>query len=170
MDKKRELQKIATQIKKSKCPLSKTANNPVPGEGPANARILFIGAAPGRMEDLTGRPFVGRAGKFLTKLLDEIGLRRENVFITSIEKHFPPKNRPPKKKEIEACKPYLLQQLKIINPEIVVLLGKTAETVKNEKILKNKKVLITAHPSAGMRFPKIAGKMRKDFQKLKQML
>ncbi|HLF54969.1 MAG TPA: uracil-DNA glycosylase [Candidatus Nanoarchaeia archaeon] len=170
MDKKRELQKIATQIKKSKCPLSKSSTNPVPGEGPANAKIMFIGAAPGRMEDLTGKPFVGRSGKFLTKLMNKIGLRREKVFITSVEKHFPPKNRPPKKKEIETCKPYLIRQLEIISPEIVVLLGKTAETVKNEHILKNKKILITAHPSAGMRFPKIAQKMRKDFQKLKQML
>ncbi len=170
MDKKRELQQIATQIKKSKCPLAKSATNPVPGEGPANARIVFIGAAPGRTEDLTGRPFVGRAGKFLTKLLKQIGLERKDVFITSVEKHLPPKNRPPKKNEIDACKPYLLQQLKIINPEIVVLLGKTAEKVKNEKILKGKKVLITAHPSAGMRFPKTGAKIRKDFQKLKQML
>lgn len=171
MNKKNALAKLAKQIKKDKkCPLSKTAKNAVPGEGAANAEIMFIGVAPGRMENLTGRPFVGRAGKFLTKLMKQIGLKREEVFITSVEKYFPPGNRPPKPNEIKACKPYLMQQLRIINPRIVVLLGKVAEKMKNEPILKNKKVIITAHPSAGMRFPKMNAKMKRDFQKLKALL
>ena len=171
MNKKEALARLANQIKKDKkCPLSKTAKNAVPGEGSANAEIMFVGVAPGRMEDITGKPFVGRAGKFLTTLLKQIGLKRKDVFITSVEKFFPPGNRPPKPKEIKACKPYLIEQLKIINPRIVVLLGKVAEKMKDEPILNNKKVIITAHPSAGMRFQKIGAKIKRDFQKLKALL
>ena len=154
----------------TKCRLCKHAQHGVPGEGPANAKVFFIGQAPGAQEDKTGHPFVGRAGKYLTKLMEEIGLHRDEVFITSTVKHFPPKNRAPKTDEIKACKPYLLRQLAIIKPQIVVLLGKTAENIKNEPILKGKKVITTAHPSAAMRFPKMAEKIRKDFLKLKRLI
>ena len=142
----------------------------MPGEGPENAKVFFLGQAPGKMEDETGHPFVGRAGKFLTQLIEEIGLHRDEVFITSMVKHFPPGNRPPKSDEIMACKPYLLRQLAIIKPKIVVLLGKTAETIKNEPILKGKKVIVTVHPAAAMRFPKMAKKIKQDFQQLKLLL
>ncbi len=153
-----------------KCRLYKHATHGVPGEGPQKAKVFFIGQAPGRTEDLTGHPFVGRAGKYLTALIEEIGLRRDEVFITSVVKHFPLANRTPKPDEIMACKPYLIRQIAIIKPKIVVLLGKTAETIKNEPILKDKKVITTVHPSAAMRFPKMAAKIRRDFQRLKQLL
>jgi DNA polymerase len=151
-----------------KCPLYKHALHGVPGEGPANAKIFFIGQAPGANEDKTGRPFVGRAGKYLANMIESIGLKREEVFITSSVKHFPPKNRPPIEKEIHACRPYLLRQLAIIKPEIVVLLGKTAEGIKPS--LNNKHIIVTVHPSAAMRFSKMAERMKKDFQQLKKLL
>lgn len=154
-----------------KCRLYKQAKHGVPGEGNFHAKVFFIGQAPGAEEDKTGKPFVGRAGQFLTKMLGEIGLKRQDIFITSTVKHFPPKNRMPKPDEIHACKPYLLRQIHLVNPKIVVLLGKVAENnMKNEPMLKNKKVLVTVHPSAAMRFPKMAVKMRKDFRQLKSLL
>ncbi len=104
--------------------LAKTATNIVPGEGDPDADIVFIGEAPGRKEDLSGKPFIGAAGKFLTELLDGIGLKREDVFITSIVKYRPPNNRDPKPSEKEESWPYLLRQLRVISPKIVVTLGR----------------------------------------------
>ena len=166
------LRKISAEIRKcKKCRLYKHARKAVPGEGPANAKVFFVGQAPGVAEDRTGRPFVGRSGKFLDKLLRSAGLKRQQVFITSVIKHFPPRNRTPKKDEIKACKPYILQQLKLVNPKIVVLMGKVAQnTLRNEPVLKGKKVIKTAHPAAGRRFPKIGKKMEKDFAKLKKLV
>ncbi|VVB80846.1 Uracil DNA glycosylase superfamily protein [uncultured archaeon] len=149
-----------------KCNLYKNAVHAVPGEGPANAKVFFIGQAPGETEDKTGHPFAGRAGKYLTRMMEDIGLHRDEVFLTSTIKHFPPKNRAPKPEEIKACKPFLLRQLAIVKPEIVVLLGKTAESTK----IKAKHVIVTVHPSAAMRFPKMAKQMKKDFQRLKRLL
>ena len=152
----------------TKCRLYKHAQHGVPGEGPANAKVFFVGQAPGAFEDKTGHPFVGRAGQYLTKMIEEIGLHRDEVFITSTVKHFPPGNRAPKPDEVSACRPYLLRQLAIVKPKIVVLLGKTAETIKNE--IKGPKIITTVHPSAAMRFPKMAVQMKKDFQRLKRLL
>jgi DNA polymerase len=166
---KDSLKIIAQEVSEcNKCPLYKDACNGVPGEGPINAKIFFIGQAPGANEDKTGRPFIGRAGKYLTMMIESIGLTREEVFITSTVKHFPPKNRPPKEQEIRACRPYLLRQLALIKPEIVVLLGKTAECIK--PFLKSKHIMVTVHPSAAMRFAKMAVRMKKDFQQLKKLL
>ncbi len=108
------------------CPLYKGTNHAVPGSGSAGADVMFIGEAPGRKEDQTGEPFVGAAGKFLNVMLESIGLRRDDVFITSIIKHRPPDNRDPKPAEIKACVPYLLEQIKLIRPKIIVLLGRHA--------------------------------------------
>jgi DNA polymerase len=168
---KDSLKIIAQEISTcTKCPLYKNTQHGVPGEGPQNAKIFFIGQAPGAQEDKTGRPFVGRAGKYLNKMMEEIGLSRHDVFITSAIKHFPPENRAPTENEIAACKPYLIRQLEIVNPKIVVLLGKTAESIKNEPILKNKQVITTVHPSAAMRFTKMSARIKKDFQQLKQAI
>jgi len=166
------LRKISAEIRKcKKCRLYKHARKAVPGEGPAKAKIFFVGQAPGNAEDKTGRPFVGRSGNFLDKLLRSAGLKRKNVFITSVVKHFPPRNRTPKKDEIKACKPYIIRQLKLVNPKIVVLLGKVAQNaLAGEPVLKGKKVVKTAHPAAGRRFPKIGDRMEKDFAKLKKLV
>lgn len=154
----------------TKCRLHNTATNGVPGEGPTNADIFLIGQAPGREEDKTGRPFVGRAGQLLNGLLKDIGLPREQVFITSVVKHFPPNNRAPRKDEIHACKPYLLRQLTIVKPKIVVLLGNTAQqALKDEPALANVRVLPTVHPAAAMRFPEMKKRITQDFKRLKHL-
>ncbi len=108
------------------CPLRLTAQHAVPGEGSPDAGLFFIGEAPGRQEDATGKPFVGAAGKVLTELLTLLRLTREDVFITSIEKFRPPNNRDPKAKEIMACFPYLEQQIAVIQPKVIVTLGRHA--------------------------------------------
>lgn len=105
-------------------PLKSTATNVVPGEGNPDTDILFIGEAPGKNEDLQGRPFVGAAGQLLNKLLESIGLKREDVFIANIIKHRPPNNRDPLPDEIAAYSPWLAEQIKIIDPKLVVTLGR----------------------------------------------
>lgn len=107
-----------------RCGLYKNASRAVPGEGNPQADIMFIGEGPGFNEDQTGRPFCGAAGKFLTQLITSIGLKREDVYITNIVKHRPPDNRDPLPAEIEACKPWLDQQLEIIKPKVIVTLGR----------------------------------------------
>jgi DNA polymerase len=109
-----------------RCPLSQTRTRAVPGEGPVDAAIMFIGEGPGANEDRTGRPFVGAAGQFLEGLLASIGLTRYDVYITNVVKCRPPNNRDPLPNEIDACKPYLVHQLKIIDPELIVTLGRFA--------------------------------------------
>jgi uracil-DNA glycosylase family 4 len=107
----------------TKCGLWRSRKNAVPGEGSAQAKIVFIGEAPGSSEDIEGRPFVGAAGKFLGTLLSEIGLSREDVFICNVVKCRPPRNRVPKPLEVETCTTYLERQIKIIKPEFLVTLG-----------------------------------------------
>lgn len=109
-----------------KCILSKERKNAVPGEGNLKAELMFVGEAPGRDEDIQGKPFVGRAGQLLTKIINAMNFRREEVYITNVVKCRPPKNRNPRKVEIEECKEYLLQQIKLVNPRVIVTLGKVA--------------------------------------------
>ena len=106
------------------CPLCKTRRNIVPGEGNPHAEIMFIGEAPGAREDEFGRPFCGPAGKFLDQLLDSIGLQRADVYIANTLKCHPPANRDPLPEEKSACRKYLEEQIAIINPKIVVTLGR----------------------------------------------
>jgi DNA polymerase len=152
------LEEIGFQVQTcKKCRLWQTSTQGVPGEGSAIAKIMFVGQNPGFEEDKTGRPFVGRAGKFLTKTLAEYGITREEVYITNIVKHTSPENRKPYPDEVTACLPYLTQQIAIIRPKIVVLLGASAkETPRVENI----KYFEIIHPSAAMRFTK----MREKFQ------
>lgn len=107
-----------------KCALSEKRTNAVPGEGSPTADIMFIGEGPGFNEDRDGRPFVGRSGRFLDEMLAEIGLRRQDVYITNVVKCRPPSNRDPLPSEIEACNPYLDAQIEMIGPTVVVMLGK----------------------------------------------
>jgi DNA polymerase len=125
-DKQAKLDQIAAEIVKNNvCPdLAKTAKHLVFGEGNPDANVMFIGEAPGKNEDLTGKPFVGAAGRFLSELLESIGLKREDVYITSILKYRPPNNRDPKPDEKDAFWPYLLAQLEIIRPKLIVVLGR----------------------------------------------
>jgi DNA polymerase len=122
-----ELEKIADETRRCrKCPLGSLRTNAVPGEGKPNARIFFIGEGPGADEDAQGRPFVGRAGKLLDKVIKACGLKRSDVFIGNILKCRPPENRDPRAEEIINCFPYLQRQIEIINPEIIVALGAPA--------------------------------------------
>ncbi|MBI5355292.1 MAG: uracil-DNA glycosylase [Candidatus Aenigmarchaeota archaeon] len=105
------------------CPLSKSRKNAVFGDGPHDARIVIVGEAPGRDEDEQGRPFVGMSGRELTKMLDEVGIRREEVFITNTVKCRPPDNRKPSANEIEACRQHLAAQLSSIKPALICTLG-----------------------------------------------
>jgi len=132
-----------------KCRLWQGAKHGVPGEGPINAKVMLVGQNPGAEEDETGRPFVGRAGKFLTKVLAENGITRDDVFITNIVKHVSPKNRKPFSDEVAACLPYLQMQISVIKPKIIVLLGASA---KDTPRLEGIEYLEVIHPSAAMRF------------------
>ena len=119
-----ELEKITAQVQLCrKCQLSSQRTNAVPGEGNLNARIVFVGEGPGADEDAQGRPFVGRAGKLLDKIINAMGLDRGDVFICNILKCRPPGNRDPRPEEITNCLSYLQTQLELINPEIIVALG-----------------------------------------------
>jgi DNA polymerase len=120
------LARLANDIRRCvRCPLHKSRRQAVPGEGPAHAPILFIGEAPGKFEDQLGHPFCGHAGQFLDRLLPSCGLKRSEVFITNCVKCRPPNNRLPRSNELRTCyQCWLRRQIEIIDPKIVVLLGK----------------------------------------------
>lgn len=125
MSKQYQLNEIASEIAQCvKCPLSKTRTNTVPGSGSPEADILFVGEAPGQKEDEQGVPFCGAAGKFLDEMLGTIGLSRDQVFIANTLKCRPPDNRDPEDSEKQACRPYLDRQVALINPKLIVCLGR----------------------------------------------
>jgi uracil-DNA glycosylase family 4 len=149
----------------TKCPLYSTATNPVPGEGNPDANFMVVGEAPGATEDETGRPFVGRAGQLLTQILAAIKLSREDVFICNVLKHRPPGNRNPEPAEVIACSPYLIRQIELIKPKVILALGTfSAQTLLDTKISIGKlrgqihqyhgvPVVVTYHPAALLRNP-----------------
>lgn len=140
-----------------RCRLWQGAKHGVPGEGPLNAKIMLVGQNPGAEEDETGKPFVGRAGQYLTKVLAANGLKREELFVTNIVKHKTPKNRTPLADEIAACLPYLLEQISVVKPEKIVLMGKAAcKTPRIDGI----KYYEIVHPQAASRFPSMGKKFQ----------
>src|SRR6267378_451219 len=160
------LDEIAAKVKKcTRCPLYETATHAVPGEGDPGAKLVCVGEAPGAKEDETGRPFVGQAGQLLTKILGAIDLTREQVFICNVLKHRPPGNRNPRPEEVEACSPYLIRQLELIKPKVIVAFGTfAAQTLLNSKTpigqlrgLVHKyhgiPLVVTYHPAALLRNP-----------------
>jgi DNA polymerase len=162
------LDELNEQIRKCrKCRLWKDAENAVPGEGPPNAKVMLVGQNPGAEEDKTGKPFVGRAGKFLNKVLAENGFNREELFITNLVKHTSPKNRKPLHDEIAACAPYLEEQIKAIKPKLVVLMGAVARQAPR---VEGAEYVETIHPSAAMRFTKMRKRFEEDFNALKKRL
>lgn len=128
---------------------------------------MLVGQNPGAEENKTGRPFVGRAGKFLNKVLAKNGIIREELFVTNIVKHVTPKNRKPSPDEIAACAPYLEAQVNAIKPKIIVLLGVVAWQAPR---VEGVEYIETYHPSAAMRFTKIRKKFEEDFRVLKELL
>jgi len=149
----------------TRCPLYSTATNPVPGEGNPNADFMCVGEAPGATEDETGRPFIGAAGQLLTKILGAIDLKREDVFICNVLKHRPPGNRNPRPEEVIACSPYLLRQIELIQPKVILALGTfAAQTLLDTKLSIGKlrgqvhryygvPLIVTYHPAALLRNP-----------------
>ena len=112
--------------KKNKCKLKSTATQPVFGDGNPKARIVFIGEAPGKDEDLSGKPFIGRSGKFLSEMLETIKMKREDIYITNTVKYRPPDNRDPEPDEIADCLPWLMEELNFIKPLLIIPLGRHA--------------------------------------------
>jgi DNA polymerase len=130
-EKQAKLDEIAAAIigREPNIDIARSCLNPVPGDGNPDADILFIGEAPGSQEDKVGLPFVGASGKFLEEMLGSINMRRDDVFITNIVKFRPPENRDPNEDEIKVCLPYLLKQIKIIQPRLIIFLGRHSMNV-----------------------------------------
>jgi len=181
-----ELEKLKREMEADKSlPLLGTANL-VFGEGKPDAEVMFIGEGPGFHEDRLVRPFVGQAGKLLDKLLADIKWPRESVYITNIVKRRPPENRDPLPEEIEAYKPYLTRQIKIINPKMIVALGRFAmayflpnakisrdHAAPSEVLTKEGKTILVVplyHPAAALRSTQVLKELEEDFKKLPELL
>jgi len=177
------LEEIASQVQACVlCPLHLTRTQGVPGTGPATARVLAVGEAPGESEDREGRPFVGAAGRLLTQLLEEIGLSREDIFITNVLKSRPPGNRDPQPEEVMACAPYLDAQIDVLQPEVILLLGRHAlqrllpeapgiSRAHGTLIHQGPRTYMPCyHPAAALYNGGLLGTLRQDFQRLKAHL
>lgn len=182
MRKKQVLEKIEKEIRLCRICRMDSTGLPVPGEGNPNARIVFIGEAPGKTEAVSGRPFVGRSGKFLRTWMQKIGLDDLcDVYITSPVKYLPKKGTPTLR-QIEHGRVHLLKQLEIIKPKIIVLMGRVAalgvlgEPISmaaqhGKKLSRDSNTYVFLHhPAAAMRFPKIRKKFVKDFKKLRSLI
>jgi DNA polymerase len=164
------------------CPLAESRTQVVFGVGRCDAEVVFVGEAPGYHEDVQGIPFVGSAGKLLSELLESIGIRREDVYITNVNKCKPPENRTPTAVEIKACKPFLENQIEIIKPRILCTLGNNAtqnilgKRVSISKVrarsfqVDNYFVFPMFHPAAALHLGTRMGEVREDFKKLHAFL
>jgi uracil-DNA glycosylase len=168
------------------CPLSETRNRVVFGAGNSDADLMFVGEAPGAEEDRQGLPFVGRAGAFLTELLEGIGMSRDDVFIANVLKCRPPGNRDPQPEEIDSCRPYLEQQVQLIEPRVICTLGNFATKLltasptgitkvrgtAQERVIGGRPVYMLPlfHPAAGLRTPRVAEQLREDFGLIPELL
>lgn len=182
MDADLELKKIADAVSAcQKCGLYHSREKGVPGEGPPNAEIMFIGEGPGFHENMQGRPFVGAAGDLLVELLGGIGVKREQVFITNVVKCRPPGNRDPHPEELQACAPYLDKQLQVVNPKVIVTLGRFSmdRFIHNAKIseihgqpvrVKGMLVVPFFHPAAALHRPSLRPILEEDFAKLPELI
>ncbi len=165
-----------------KCPLAALRTKVVPGEGNPKARLLFVGEAPGAEEDLQGRPFVGRAGRLLDRIIAAMGFSRGEVFIANVLKCRPPNNRDPLPEEVRACSPFLLRQVSCIGPEVIVALGKPAATffLGREASIGDIRgtlfefqgipVMPTYHPAFLLRNERFKGDVWKDMQRVMALL
>ncbi len=181
------LEKIEEEIRNcARCPLHKSRKNAVPGEGEHKKKIMFVGEAPGRQEDLQGRPFVGSAGKFLDELLASIGLSRKDVYITNIVKCRPPGNRDPTDEEIKLCSPYLDRQIALLKPRIICPLGRFSAKYILEKygfpmdsisrihgkVFRTENIVIIPfyHPAAALYHQELKSKLREGFRTLERVM
>ena len=176
------LLEIATEVRMcERCPLHATRANAVPGEGPADARVMIVGEGPGKSEDQLGLPFVGSAGRNLDELLSVAGLKRDAVFVTNCVKCRPPANRRPSRAETDACYPYLRRQIELVSPEVIVLLGDTAlrQFFPQGKLgamhgrlarRAGRPFYPTYHPAAMMYNRSLKGVLEKDFANMRAAL
>lgn len=172
------LEEIARQVVVcTKCMLHYSRKNGVPGEGPANAEIMLIGEGPGFYENEQGRPFVGAAGRYLDELLQKAGLKRSDVFITNVVKCRPPGNRDPLPEELAACSDYLDRQIEVINPRIIITLGRysMARFFPNVRIsdvhgqarwVRGRMIIAMYHPAAALHQPSLKIAVERDFARL----
>lgn len=182
MDKKELLDQIEKQVGRCKeCRLYRTRKKAVPGVGGISAKVVFVGEAPGANEDERGIPFCGRAGNLLDEMLNAIHLRRSDVWIGNVIKCRPPDNRQPMVDELRSCKPYLEEQLKVLNPKVIVTLGKFAmdHFVKNGQISKDHGVPKVVgsyiiypiyHPAAALRSTQVLMILRRDFLRIPKVI
>ncbi|MBI5078371.1 MAG: uracil-DNA glycosylase [Candidatus Yonathbacteria bacterium] len=186
MDKANELKNIhAKWLAECTCELRKTATQGVTGDGNTNAQIVFIGEAPGAKEDKEGRPFIGSAGKFLAEMLESVKMKREDIYITNIVKYRPPENRDPTLKEIADCAEWLAEEIKLIDPTLIVFLGRHSMNhfFPDEKISEAHGVLLTGnhfgkarnflplyHPAAALYNGSLREVLKKDFKKISKIL
>ncbi|MCW4005940.1 MAG: uracil-DNA glycosylase [Candidatus Bathyarchaeota archaeon] len=162
------LEELHEQIKQcKKCPLWRDAKNVVVGEGHKDAKVMLVGQNPGKDEDASGRPFVGRSGKFLTNALAEHSIDRSQIFITNIVKHVTPQNRKPTAAETQACLPHLQAQIRLIQPKIIILVGASARETPREKGIEYIEII---HPSAAMRFTKMHARFEEQIKTLSKRL
>ena len=178
MDSTERLKQVSEQVRTcNKCKLHLSRRLAVPGEGPANCKIMLIGEGPGFHENEQGRPFVGASGKFLDELLKMAGLERSEVFITNVVKCRPPQNREPSEEELLTCRPFLEEQIEIINPEVIVTLGRysMAHFIENGKIsyihghpqnVNNRLIIPMYHPAAALHQPSLKEVLLSDFSKI----
>ncbi len=182
MEYKMSIEEIRTQVVGcTRCKLYNTRKKVVPGEGPSECDIMFIGEAPGFNENEQGKPFVGAAGHFLDILLEKAGLKRDDVFITNVIKCRPPANREPEMDELEACREFLEAQISVLNPKIIVTLGRysMAHFIENGKIsqihghprtIKNRLIVPMYHPAAALHQPDLRDVILEDFSRLLALL
>jgi DNA polymerase len=165
----------------TRCPLSQGRTRAVPGEGPAKADIMLIGEGPGFHEDKQARPFVGASGQFLEQLLNDIGYKREDVFIANVVKCRPPNNRDPEPEELAACKDYLDRQIDLVDPKVIVTLGRFSmyryfpgasitRIHGQPKRVGNRLIVPMFHPAAALHQPKWKPALIEDFKKLPQFI
>ena len=178
----RDLAELADAVKAcTRCRLAQGRTNAVPGEGAADAAVMFIGEGPGFHEDQQGRPFVGAAGQLLDELIEGIGLRRREVFIANVLKCRPPENRDPAPDEAAACRPYLDRQIELIDPKVIVLLGRHALQAhfSDAQISRARGVprrrdgrtfLPVYHPAAALRQMRLRDTLRSDFALIPKLL
>ncbi|MCA1815751.1 MAG: uracil-DNA glycosylase [Acidobacteria bacterium] len=179
--KARRLDELAAQIKVcTRCPLWESRNEAVPGDGKYTSEVMIIAEAPGKEEDESGKPFVGSAGRFLNHVLEGTGLDRTDFFITNTVKCRPPKNRTPKKLEVDTCTSnYLFEQIELVNPRLVMLLGTVAaKTVLGVKSVNEargrvierdgRKFLVGYHPAVRFYREDLGEKVKEDFALLKR--
>lgn len=182
MDREQALNALNTQIRAcTACPLYRGRTHAVPGDGPVDALIMFVGEAPGFYEDQQGIPFVGAAGRFLNELLEKSGIDRKSVYITNVIKCRPPGNRDPEIAEVVACKHFLDAQIEIISPKVVVTLGRhsMARAFSEEKIsqvhgqprtVAGQVYFPMYHPAAALHQPSLRGVVEADFGLLRELL